>query len=149
MHFVVVNEGGVQQLIKEGAQLLVVRVVEIGFEPVEIVKLHDRRVWEVLLHQLFVRPPVSDAIPDVEVANRRNAGRGCRECVEHRLPLGVRDAGFRPEQDDVKNQLRGSNRFNFSTRVVRFRLSSREACPLFPPVFSSARRMSSRSIRLT
>ena len=32
-----------------------------------------------------------------------------------------------------------SSRFSFSTSVVRFRLSSFAACPLFPPVRSSER----------
>src|ERR1700724_2705321 len=45
--------------------------------------------------------------------------------------------------------IRGSRRFSFSTRVVRFRFSNREARPLLPPVFSRARRISSCSILLT
>src|ERR1700730_13586730 len=69
---VVVHQSTVQQPIKQIAQPLVLRVVEVCLQSIKIVELDDGGEGVVLRHHLFVGAPVLHAIADVEPADGRN-----------------------------------------------------------------------------
>src|SRR4051794_5749563 len=80
-------------------------VVEVRLEAGDIVKLNHRGKRVVLFHQVLIGTAVSDAVPDVEPADARNAGGGSRQGIEHCLPACVGDPGFWAEQNDVKHHV--------------------------------------------
>jgi len=124
------------------------RMLEVGLQTGEIVELDDGGIGKILSHLLLVPAAMRQPAADAKTPNRRNVHHSAVKRGQHRAPVCVGNASFGAEQDDVKHhQSRGpSSLFSFSTSVVRFRFKSRAARPLLPPVFSSDRRISSRSM---